>query len=515
MPRVPFRLILSLLYLGAVLFVTGAIIYRLRAFEGVLVVEQDRAERWVVRPSETGSLFSLVQRGMPAELISFDNPRAALRILDEQELYDAVMLPFRLQVKGAEILEQLPDKDVLEVVHSGERTLVDAEAGVEISIPEGRITVQGVQPWQGLIHNAMGKPMAMVTIRQNDDDWPPPLFLSADEGLRIPQAGLLLLQVFPDESAARAASLDAAVESHSARWGVRDEGRINWFHSLIPGTGATTSGGVEYTLMDVRKSSAGDMTHIRVQIEDTTGVTVRQVGANQVSEDDPLLFEFHRNELVVWLRAWRDGAVLVSVFLRNEPLGEEFLEEGGSLTAALPGGASLQLRLEQYLMNALAVYGDSDAVNALALDTPDGVLRIREGMSTQIRETRLRYRRMPSSPRVRYQVRAVFGREKPALELTLDPGDNCRVEDWRFYHDQENIGAASVAVLRAKRSPGTGTQYLGAFLFVVCAVGLTVVRFNGRKREIQAHQDREEEPHWIAVTEEDTPAGNTDTPEPE
>ena len=126
-------------------------------------------------------------------------------------------------------------------------------------------------------------------------------------------------------------------------------------------------------------------------------------------------------------------------------------------------------------------------------------MQLREGMSEQISETRMRYRRLPQPPRVAYTLRALSGGEEAPRQFILAPGESRRLGLWRFSHDQEHLGAASVAVLRAKRAPGTLIQYLGLLCFMLGLGGLCILRLGRRRRPLRDSNDLENAEAWVEV----------------
>lgn len=477
MIRPPLRLALYLLYLTLVVAIGGALLYRLRSFEGLIVIERGKSEHWVVRPAEEGGIFSFAQRSLPAELIQFDNPRAAVRMLGDSESFNALPLPFSLHLNKAEVLESPPKKDVLEVLHSGEHQFLDVHPGLTVDVPEGRVTVNSVEPWAGLVRDGRGTPMAAVALRSNDDPWPPPVFVRTDTNTH-PRPGVMIqLRVHPNEAAAREAATAQEAPVRELRWGVREAGRIHWFDGLAPGTGVTTADGTEYTLVESAASESGGPAQIRVEKKTADGAALIDVTANQNSPDDDILFERHDNKIVFLLHAWRDGAVLAVPWVDGKRQPERPLNEGETLEVKQADDSALGLRLDQAAMKAIPVPDMPDGVKALVLNVPDGVMRLREGMSRALKETRFIYRRQQQPPAVRYTITGDFGKDTPGDEFILKPGDRKRVDGWHFFHDQDNVGAATVAVLRVRRVPATPGEVVAVLLFIAGAAGLLIVRF--------------------------------------
>ncbi len=472
------RLLLSTLYMGVLFSGAGLVLRHIQSFEGVIVVEKGRTERWVTRPAEGGRLFSTTHRNLPAEVIGFDNPRAAVRVLGTRDKFDAAPLPFRLRLEDVSVLEHPPDKQTLEIMRSGETMAVAAAHGQSVSLPEGVLRVHGVEPWRGLIRDGRGAPMAAVSLKFDDEPWSPTLFVRGDAVAR-PHPGIVFaLEWVDDETQARALPPEEAAPTTHARWGVNEDGRTHWFETFIPGTGVTTAEDVAYVLLEVEKDNGAEEASVAAIVvgkKDDTGTTSTRVVANSESADGAIVLESHRNDVMVRLRAWRDGAAIAWVYVRGKVNETALLNEGESLEIEDTNGLR-RIRLEQIMRAAIPVFGEES--RALVMNIDDVELRLREGQSRQLDETRLRFRRIPQSPRVRYIFRAIEdSASADAREFALAPGDSRRIGQWHFVHDPEYPGSETVAILRARRVAGTPVQYFGAALFVVGAFGLCVFRF--------------------------------------
>ncbi len=509
--RLSVKLVVALLYLAASVAVIGIVAQRVVSFDGIIVIEGEHAEHWVVRSSETGGIFSAARHPLPAELIGFDNPRTAVKILGNGEAYEAEPLPFSLHLKRVEIVEEYPKKDVLEITCAEQQVVRDAYAGLTVEMPGGRIAVTAVEPWTGLVRDGRGAPMAMVALQQDDKSWQPPLFVAEGERIHPMPEVMILLRCHKDETSAREAASQKKMSTLGMRWGIREDRRIHWFDSLVPGTGLTTAEGTEYTLADTVTSGQKQPISIRVFKKNARETSTEVVEANSQSRDGDILFEQYVNNVVFILHSWRDGAVLVVTYISGNRTRDILLNEDDSLSVKLPDGSTLRLRLAQMMLKAIPIPNFNDGVMALVLETPDGALRLREGMSRPVREARVSYRRRPRAPLVRYTLEAVFGKEKPAHEFILAPGGRYRIEDWRFYHDQENTEAGTIAILRAKYSPGTIGQYAALVFLIVCAAALLVIRFGIRRFTPNTAVEFDDETAWTAVTSP-MPVGDHDRP---
>ena len=500
MIRLLLKWIAALLYVLFIVFLVGLVVFRTHGFEGVLIVAQGRSEHWVARPHEKDSLFSFAYRSLPAELIGFDNPRAVLNLLGKEESFDAEPLPFSLHLEKTEVLEKRTDTYILEVTYPGKQLRLEADIGLTVEIPEGVLKVQAQEPWAGLVRGSEGRPMAAIAFQDTEGNWHPQVFASADESLHPLPGVMALLRRFPDESAARSAFPEKNEFDREMRWGIREGGRIHWFNSLAPGTGLTRSDGVEFTLVDSIASRRGETTHLVVEKKTGAGSSREKIPANRPSEGQDILFERHDNDIVFLMHAWSDGRAWVAPYVSGKKQPETPLREGGSLDVRLDGQRKLCLRMDHVLLNAVPVPEFKDGVKALVLETPKGVLRLREGMSRPVQETRVAYRRQPQPPPVRYTLRAVFGGEEPPLEFTLQPQDKIRIGDWQFFHDRENVHAATIAVLSARHTPGTAALYGALILLGLSSAGMLFARFVMRKKAFRATQEPENLEGWERVS---------------
>ncbi len=494
-----------MIYIGALVFVTGLVLRHVQSFEGVMIVEQGRTEQWVTRPAGEGRAFATAHRNMPAEVIGFDNPRVAVRVLGTRDQFDATPLPWRLKLAEVEVLGQPPDTETLEVIHSGSTTSVPVTAGETVSLPEGAVVMKAVEPWHGLIRDGRGSPMAALSLKFSDEPWTPVIIVDTTAIVRPRALFALAFRWFPNEGAAREPVAENERTSATSRWGVSDVGRIHWFDSLLPGTGVTTTDGTTYTLLTVTRGaddSEPPINAITVERERNSETTHLTVGANQSEADPEIILESFRDKDLVRLHAWRDGAALAMFFQNDDHAAPEMLREGDVFTFEV-AEETVALRLEQVMSAALPVL-DED-VKALRLQTPQGELRLREGQSMQLDESRLRFRRLPQPPETRYTFEVLDAAPETSRQnFVLGPQETRRIGQWRFTHDVTHPDTERIAVVRAERGAGTPAQYVGALLFIVGALGLILFRFGDRQTTSHEHASRiMKEDTWTVVPPED------------
>lgn len=494
-----------MLYLGILLFGGGYVLQWAQSFEGIIVVEKGRTEQWAVRPSsEGGGLFS-AQQNMPVDVIGFDNPRAATRILGAKGQFDATILPFRLKLNDVKVLEKYSDKEMLEVIQAGKTTDTDVVPGQSLSLPEGKVTIIGIEPWRGLIREGKGEPMAAISLKQGEEKWSPVVFVNTKSATRPVPGMAVSLHWFPNESAAKAPLPENQSPTARDRWGIHDTGRTHWFETLAPGTGVTTSNGTEYTLMEVEENTDPALPPVAaIVLEKISGGNASRlrIEANAATPDSEAVLESYNDRIVIGLHAWRDGAVVVHQVNEGKP-GEVRLLNEGEHTEIQGTTPPLQILLEQVMRTAIPVSGED--VRMLVLQTAGDEIHIREGQSVQLKESRLRFRRIPQPPTVQYTLQALLkGKERENQEFILEPGASKRIGQWRFTNDVQHTDNTTIAVLHTKRLTGTPTQYFGLALFLIGALGLTVFRFAGWHS--YGHEDAAtifEEDKWTPVPPEE------------
>lgn len=481
------RLLLALLYLGAIFVIGGLMYQRFAAFSGFLPVAKGRTERTVVRPSEKGVLFIGMQRNMPLDVISFDHPEVARRLLDDKRAYDAFPLPFRLRLKDIEVLEERAPRDLLRVTRPGGRKEIAVRAGERVRVG-GRDWPVTIRPWAGLLRHASGHPMACVSLRQREGAWLERLSVGTDAWLCVEAGVALRLRWHATEAAAREAH-EKGLEGPETgnRWGVRDGRAVLWSNSFTPGTGFTLSDGAQVAL----KESITEPPRITAVFARGDKIEELVADANARTPEARLLYESPAAfELAVVLDGWREGKVLVSAYNKGARCGAACLDEnanqpgpplkgdqGGCSTVAEFPGFPSAIRLEQAMANALPVSDSGAPVWEVVLENGGDRITLREGESKRVDDVTLQYRRAPTPPLVRYTFETIRKGEQANEEFNLAPGESHRVGDWVFQQAADSPFAGEVAVLEAHRTMGGPVAMAGMAMFVIGAFGLVLARF--------------------------------------
>jgi len=489
--RVLLRILVGVAYLGILAAGAAAILGKVSAFEGRVVVAEHRTEACAVRPS-SGGIFSLA-RNMPLDVLPLDNPQAARAALDNKRSYDAAALGMRLRLDGIKALAPAGERDVLEVSRPGSPAVtMDAESGKVLSVPgaAGAWRVRSVEAWAGLLRDASGRRMAAFSFfRKGEKDWTQGLFTEAGQWTMLTPLMALRLDWADSEDAAKAGLPAVRPGLDAARWSVLDKGRVHQFESFVPGTSETLADGTEYVLLSVNEG-AWKNPSITVGIRKAGKGRRVEVPANATQPVEGIRFEYPgAMPLLVLVRAWRDGAAWIASFGPEQTFGPARLEEGGEWDAT----PDLRFRLDQTMSQGIPVGVKGAPVWMASVSTGDGqLLRLREGLAVRHGDISLCYKRVPRPPAVSYAFQALSMSGKTIGTFTLEPGQKHRVQDWVFMQDTDNLKADKTAVLVAERIPSTHYGILGLLLILAGGAGWMATRIRWRRQQ--------EEPAWTDLT---------------
>lgn len=475
------RLVFALIYL-ALLFGGGWWLYaRMQHFEGRMYLREGQAERLAARPSGQGLVLNAGYRGLPAELLPWEDPTAAARHFGADGLVDAAALPGRLQLRRLEILETLPSREVLEVSAPTLRETVPVSDGLPVPGTQPALRMAGVRPWSGLVRDPRGAAMAAIRFREAAGGvWSDALLAGSGAWSVAGDALALRFAWAADEAAARASLARSGPQSAVARWGVRDGGVVHWIEGLAEGSGIGLSDGSEVGLLRRAETSplpggvpALLLAHTRKDTVEEHWVPLGGDPTLGYLYEDPA-----RAALLVELRAWREDLVLAAAWLDGHPLPPTEVAVG---TPWQVGGHALVVT--QAMAQAIPVPVVDPPVLALALEELDAAARgdappllLREGAMETVGDARLRYRRLPTPPRIRAHL-AYHAPGRDALDFALEAGQTRRLGDWVVALEPEHMDARPSVVLYATRTLGAPSRLFGAALFVIGATGLVWVRF--------------------------------------
>ena len=479
-PRLLLRIFAGLAYLGVLVAVVGAVLGRIAAFEGSVVVSPKRTESMAVRPSGNGAGFAMT-RSMPLDVLPLDNPQAVRSLLDTRRNYDGLALGFRLRLDAVRILAPASERDVIEIKDpAGATVTLDARAGAVLSGHQGPLgMVRAVQPWAGLLRDPSGRRMAAFSFQRGEGgEWVQGLFAEAGQWTLLPPEMALRLDWDPTEEQAGKALPADRPGLDAARWSVAENGRVHWFENVTPGTGQTLADGTEYRLLSVNTLPPVPPA-LTVGIKKAGKARRVDVPANAASPKEGVRFECPgAMPVLIMARAWRDGAAWVASFGPEGTTRSGRMGEGDQWQA----GPDLRFRLDQVMEQGLAVGVRGAPVWMAEVDEPEGtLLRLREGVSMRRGETTLRYRRLPQPPVVEYDFQALALSGKPIQAFTLRVGGQVRIRDWVFSQDGENLDAGKTALLVARRRPLSPHGLAGVVLLAFGAAGWMLIQIRRRR----------------------------------
>lgn len=466
------RLFFRLVYLTAVLVGGGYFYVSVYAHEGLLVVARGKSERTVAAPGGGGGIAGMLQPAMPPEVLRADNPRALERALDKDEVYTSTQLPFAVTLEDVEVLGTRPERQVIEI--RKQRAVREEEAVPGTVVPwdgdEGATaTLRAVRPWVGLLRTPNGSPMAALSLRKAEEAWTRGVFLAEGTWRTVEPDTGLLLRWWRAEEEAKTRFPEALGPLFGARWGAVDDGVVNWFASLTPGTGAVLSDDTEVTLLAMEEDHEG-APGILVSLKPKNGDEQRNWYRADAS-DGPIRMElpgrFARHGLI---NTWRDGAAYVAVYEGGKRASVRLLNDGEAIPAAEGPGFSLRMDSVMRTGTPSTAAKEREVLEAV-LDTPQGELTLREGaMHAREDGAQVRFRRMPQPPSVRYAIS--LGGQKALLGL----GDTARRGNWVIGFARETANPEQIAVLDARRTAFTPGRMLGAVLIFAGCYGFVIAR---------------------------------------
>jgi len=471
-----FRLLLNMIYVGALFLITGSLYQWLMAFEGEMPIGRGASEHLVVR--EGGGGLMGMGRALPAELLPYANPQAA-RMLSSQKRYESVTLPFFLALDRVEIIAERPPRHTIGWNRGGEREQRIIDGTGEICFGPMCFQVLGVEPWSGLLFQPGAQPMALLAMDGGDQEQR--IMLERGQGRSMGQAYLSFSWFANSEEAAAAfpERLDPGV---GMRWGVEDGGAMHWMSNPMPGQGLITQDGRDFTVLEIRADAASE-TVLQIVEEKGESRTIHALRPGDASTA-PLFFEAPAlMPMHLRIHGFRDGAAWVACYQLGEQHGLEQLESGASFQCG-----DLVFSLENLMSSAIPVVGDDLAIAALRLESKGQTILLREGLARDWEGGQLRFRSIPQSPVARYTI--VHRSENEASrEYSLGPSERIRIDNW--YFSLADDGSTPEMVLLVARRSGFArpSARIGAFLLVLGAFGWAGLRIFQAPQRISRDKD--------------------------
>ena len=471
--RIPFRLILALVYL-CLLFGTAGVIYRLfLSFHGEVFLVPGSAVNLAVRPRHQEGSLSLFHQNLPPEVLFPGVDRRIQKYYGKDITVDSQPLGFGVRLDGIEVVERFPPLEELEIDGPEGTVTIPAEPGQSLPLEDCPGRIAGSEPWQGLVrYPGGGLPMASLRI-EGGDEAPGAFLLARDKWVYPSASWASVLHWFSSREAAEAALPDA-LDALGTRWGVTDGESTHWLTSFIPGTGMGLQDGSEVTLLAYRPPGGGSRSSMTVEVRRASGVERITVEANQHSTSGLLHYESPGEaHWAVLVHGWRAMGALVACYEDGRCTGRQFIEEGGRWAPApeIPW----TLCLEQVMAQAAPTDPEKDDVWQLRLEMADGTLGLRQGNTVQHGAYRFTYHRTEVSPRTEYRLTALL---KTPVSFQLKPGQSRRIESWRFTRPQEDPASSVGPLLQVRRVLGGPAQIAGLAVFVLASFVLAFVRLN-------------------------------------
>ena len=332
----------------------------------------------------------------------------------------------RLSVSSTSPLVASSEKDELLVEDGSGEVVYPAREGEVFSLSGEQYTVTQVRPWSGILSDPMGIPLISLSLSSEAGSWVENQLLAPKRSLVVDQTRIELYQLKLDQS------LESLLKQRG-RWGILDEDETLWFDDFTPGSGAESSDGSVFTLLEFRltyTTPEGVIPAIRVRIQQGDEsrdriVTTRSADLQVVLEfPDP---QYHQFTIGVtelgdpeFILHYLDGTSERGVMLPNVVWK----------AASLP----LWMRLEQYESSGVFVSADESPLLEAVLEHETQRVRVRQGAAVRGGDALIRYRRALPEDAIRYTLHVeppqwtspVFGSgEHVSLRLA---GRNCRVD---------------------------------------------------------------------------------------
>lgn len=456
------------------LALTGGGARRVPDFAGEIALFPNTPERVCIRQHAGGAS---APRGVRTDLgpgeIGFAHAPARDRLVADAR-YDALTLPFALELEQTAVIEAFPARDTLSIDAPGGVAQVPAVPGQTIMLPSGPAYVRGVRPWQGLIRAPDGPPMAVAALQHEDASWGEGVFVAAGKWTAADGATRLHLAWHASRHEAEDAARAGLDSLNAARWGIQHGGATTWFTSFERGAGMDLPGGGRVVLLDRR-----DTPEPAVYVGLVQGGN-KEAGWFPVNKPGPIgriRFEDpSRCAQVYVLHAWTDGMAIVCAYREGKRVDCRAVE---TWQQADFSGDAPALRLEQLLSAAAPVARDDSPLYEAVLDAPEGMVRIRQGEAVRRGSASIVYQREAPPPRLAYHVRVLSGNDASGHKHILAPGGAFTQAGWRF--TQKPGGGASCAVLEAQHRRRRPLWLVGgAFIAAAGAVCLAAA-LRGRK----------------------------------
>lgn len=493
----------ALSILGAGLMVAGAVFFFGASsqtepeplFFGEMWLREGMTSKAVLRPqphdapdAPRGSL-KIAERGGIDLLPLFPERPPGLK--DLQQIYEAVELPFSVRLTSIAFEET--GVSGAEVTLSGEdrEQRVPYAAGTRIVIGDRPFVMREIRPWGGLISEPAesgGAPLAVLAIRQHGEDWVEDIVAEDGDWLRLADELAFRFCWTESEAVAIASINDGVPGLESARWGVEENGAMNWFESFVPGTGLQLNDGTEVVLAEVRRG-AGTAGHedaaIRFKVVREGKSEDVWVSANGTAGKGLLRFVYPTlGRFVAMGYSWQPDSMLIVLFENGEEMGRYVLERGQIQTL---GGAQCVLRLDRVLGSAVYLPRQDSPLTEVVLESDEQLLCLRQGETLSVNGDTVTFSPAVSERHPVYTVEIEFADGKTET-FALHRDGLVRVGEWSIQQTAGSEVSEYWASLYFERERTAPYKKWGLWMLVMGAVLLPManaVSIWGRVRRTQ------------------------------
>ncbi len=310
-------------------------------------------------------------------------PEEPPRLNKLQHAYESVKLPFSVTLKAVEYETGEITPARLNISDGTGERVVPFEAGESVVIAGQTFAMREIRPWGGILPEppeSGGTPLAVVALRRMDSPWTEDTVAQHGDWLKLDADLVFRFLWVRSEEEALQTFAQGIPGMASARWGVQEQGVMNWFDSFQAGSGLELADGTAVVLSAVRgaESTGGpESPALCFKVVREGAVEDVWVAANSTSEDGLLHFSYPA--LAPWVLlacAWETGAMRFQLYRHGEEAGGGVLRAGDIATL---DSTPYAFRLDQALDSAVYLRREDSPLQEAALEGPGRILRFRQG----------------------------------------------------------------------------------------------------------------------------------------
>lgn len=429
-----------------------------------------------------------VYTDLDAEALAALLPVQSRGVLDRNERYDAVQLPFEIEVESIFARDEDIVQQEMVVTRDGESAVSAVNVGDVVRLGADVLQVADVRPWTGLYPKAGSGPMAQIAIKLPEIPWVENIFLNNDGWTRFEPDGAAKLVWCDSAEDAGDRIAEPIGPMDGAMWGVVDGDVTHRISGIEPGSGLQTSDGTDYTLIDYRPPTDSEPAAIAVNVAKVGEESVEVVTANVDSPDGPIRFSMptaHTHCYVVYAWMTRAGASCIFSDVNN----------GTSVSAVeskvVPApDTDLSVRLDRALPEAIAILPEESTVTEAIVAGAESVIRLRHAEPRTYGDFQIEFRRS-IVPGVAELLLVADHRDEPEVTtFRLTPEQPRRILQWRLNLLPNPRPGMDVFLLRADYEPGLPLlTWFGTGLSLVSGVAMTIILLLNYQRSARDKND--------------------------